>query len=121
MRFLHFTQKYKKAAKNGGKTIFGKSRQFTLQIPLEFKNFAEIALTRTVSEIYAFSHFTQTSRWLPIMAGKQFLGKIANLINQLNFYKLITYPMDKCYSSRRRPARQTSEKDVLCLHRPAGP
>ena len=25
--FLHFTQKFKMAAKNGGKTIYGKSRQ----------------------------------------------------------------------------------------------
>ena len=48
--------------------------------------------------------------------------KIANLISKLNFfYKLIPYPMDKCYSGRHRPARQTSEKDVLCFHRPAGP
>ena len=31
--FLHFTQKVKMAAKNGGKTIFGKSRQSTLKIP----------------------------------------------------------------------------------------
>ena len=45
--------------------------------------------------------------------------KIANLIGKLNFYKLIPYPMDKCLSGRRGPARQTSEKDVLCLHRPS--
>ena len=30
--FLHFTQKFKMAAKNGGKAIFVKSRQQTLQI-----------------------------------------------------------------------------------------
>ena len=48
-------------------------------------------------------------------------SEIANLISKLNFYKLIPYPMDKCYSGRRRPARQTSEKDVLCFHRLAGP
>ena len=44
--------------------------------------------------------------------------KIANLISKLNFYKLIPYPMDNSLSGRRGPARQTSEKDVLCLHRP---
>ena len=44
--------------------------------------------------------------------------RIANLISKLNFYKLIPYPMDNSLSGRRRPARQTSEKDVLCLHRP---
>ena len=42
--------------------------------------------------------------------------RIANLISKLNFYKLIPYPMDNSLSGRRRPARQTSEKDVLCLH-----
>ena len=31
--FLHFTQKFKMAAKYGGKTIFGKSHQLTLLIP----------------------------------------------------------------------------------------
>ena len=41
--------------------------------------------------------------------------------SKLNFCKLIPYPMDNCLSGRRRPARQTPEKDVLCLHRPAGP
>ena len=31
--------------------------------------------------------------------------QIANLISKLNFYKLIPYPMDKCYSGQRdRPA-----------------
>ena len=29
--------------------------------------------------------------------------------------------MDNSLSGQRRPARQTSEKDVLCLHRQAGP
>ena len=47
--------------------------------------------------------------------------KIANLISKLNFYKLIPYPMDNSLSGRRRPARQTSEKDVLCIHRPGRP
>ena len=40
----------------------------------------------------------------------------ANLISKLNFYKLIPYPMDNSLSGRRRPARQTPEKDVLCCH-----
>ena len=35
------------------------------------------------------------------------------------FYCVNTsYPMDNSLSGRRRPARQTSEKDVLCFHRP---
>ena len=40
----------------------------------------------------------------------------------LHFYCVNTsYPMDNSLSGRRRPARQTSEKDVLCLHRQVGP
>ena len=50
-----------------------------------------------------------------------FTVKFANLISKLNFYKLIPYPMDNSLSGRRGPARQTSEKDVLCLHRPGRP
>ena len=49
---------------------------------------------------------------------KKIPTKFANLISKLNFYKLIPYPMDNSLSGRRRPARQTSEKDVLCFHRP---
>ena len=39
--------------------------------------------------------------------------KIANLISKLNFYKLIPYPMDNCFTGRRDRSRQTPEKDVL--------
>ena len=46
--------------------------------------------------------------------------KIANLISKLNFYKLIPYPMDNCFTGRRDRSRQTSEKDVLYIL-PAGP
>ena len=48
------------------------------------------------------------------------LGKIANLISKLNFYKLIPYAMDNCFTSRRDRSRQTPEKDVLYII-PAGP
>ena len=55
--------------------------------------------------------------------------EIANLISKLNFYKLIPYPMDNCFTGRRDRSRQTSEKDVLyilpagpvtCVHSPGG-
>ena len=40
----------------------------------------------------------------------------------MGFYCVNTsYPMDNSLSGRRRPARQTSEKDVLCFHRPGRP
>ena len=45
---------------------------------------------------------------------------IANLISKLNFYKLIPYPMDNCFTGRRDRSRQTPEKDVLYIL-PAGP
>ena len=54
-------------------------------------------------------------------SGSHLKVKFANLISKLNFYKLIPYPMDNSLSGRRRPARQMSEKDVLCLHRQVGP
>ena len=74
------------------------------------KNFDEIALSRTVKETEAnlcFSIFWQKF-------------KIANLTSKLNFYKLIPYPMDNCFTGRRDRSHQTSEKDVLYIL-PAGP
>ena len=47
--------------------------------------------------------------------------QIANLISKLNFYKLIPYPMDNLLNRSAQPARQMSEKDVLCFHWLAGP
>ena len=49
-----------------------------------------------------------------------FMKRIANLISKLNFYKLIPYPMDNCFTGRRDRSRQTPEKDVL-YRIPAGP
>ena len=49
-----------------------------------------------------------------------FKGALILVIKQQNvpFYCVNTsYPMDNSLSCRRGPARQTSEKDVLCLHR----
>ena len=46
--------------------------------------------------------------------------KIANLISKLNFYKLIPYPMDNCFTGRRNRSRQTTEK-VILYKIPAGP
>ena len=37
----------------------------------------------------------------------------ANLKSKLNFYKLIPYPMDNCFTGQRDQSRQTSEKYVL--------
>ena len=49
-------------------------------------------------------------------------GSHKQKFDKIQFYCVNTsYPMDNCLSGRRRPARQTSEKDVLCLHRQVGP
>ena len=45
---------------------------------LRIKNFVEIALSHTVSEINAFLHLRRDSRWPPKVAEKGFLGKVAN-------------------------------------------
>ena len=48
------------------------------------------------------------------------MQNFANLISKLNFYKLIPYPMDNCFTGRRDRSRQMPEKDVLYII-PAGP
>ena len=55
--FLHFTQKFKMAAKNGGKTIFAKIRHYTLHISCGPKFLPKSLLSRTVSKINAFLQF----------------------------------------------------------------
>ena len=50
----------------------------------------------------------------------KYIHEFANLISKLNFYKLIPYPMDNCFTGRRDRSRQTPEKDVL-YRIPAGP
>ena len=61
---LHFMQKFKMAAKCGGKVIFVKSHQYTLDT-LGVENFDEIPLSRTVKEIanLCFSIFGENSKW----------------------------------------------------------
>ena len=39
------------------------------------------------------------------------------LLNKSFYCVNTSYPMDNSLSGRRGPARRTSEKDVLCLHR----
>ena len=53
-------------------------------------------------------------------SGPDYSHKLANLISKLNFYKLIPYPMDNCFTGRRDRSRQTTEK-VILYKIPAGP
>ena len=77
--------------------------------------------------IFAFSGVRRPT-WFPDILGNSSypiftkFGMQVYWVNSLYgiaFYCVNTsYPMDNSLSGRRRPARQTSEKDVLCLHRP---
>ena len=51
--FLHFTQKFNMAVKNGGKSIFDKKVQITQNIP-QVKNFIKTTLSRTICKINVF-------------------------------------------------------------------
>ena len=70
-------QKFKMAAKSGGKVIFVKSRRYTLDT-LGVENFDEIPLSRTVKEIEAnlcfsiFGEKFENSKW-PSFLGR---GKV---------------------------------------------
>ena len=78
--FLRFTQKFKMATKNVGKMIFGKSHQLTLLIPcLGVKNFDQIAISHTVSQINAFLHFTQKFKMAAKNGRKTIFGKTCQL------------------------------------------
>ena len=55
------------------------------------------------------------------------INKFKKMFTRLYVIKFVfycvntSYPMDQCLSGRRGPAHQTSEKDVLCLHRLSWP
>ena len=51
---------------------------------------------------------------------KDICHQFANLISKLNFYKLIPYPMDNCFTGRRDRSRQMTGK-VILYKLPAGP
>ena len=72
-------------------------------ITLRVKNLLEIALLRFLRYLQCFI-FCFNPRWPPKVA------KIANLISKFNFYKLIPYPMDNCFTGQRDRSRQTPEK-----------
>ena len=57
--FLPFTQKFKMAAKNGGKNKFWETIAEDSVYTLGVKNFVEIALSRTISKINMFLYFMQ--------------------------------------------------------------
>ena len=50
--------------------------------------------------------------------GSAFRNILKFIYGQMHIFYCVntSYPMDNSLSGRRRPARQTSEKDVLCVH-----
>ena len=76
--FLHFSQKFKMAAKSGGKMLFCKSSPVGSVDTLWVKNFVEIPLSRSVYKINMLLHFTQKFKMATRNGGKRFLGKVAN-------------------------------------------
>ena len=90
---------------------------------LSFKSFELFSPVRflILIDILAFASCSSNTSDTRLVILVDEVCNIANLISNLNFYKLIPYPMDNCLSGRHRLACQTPEKDVLCLHRPVGP
>ena len=77
--FLCFTKKFKMAAKNSRKMIFGKSRNRTLRIPFGSNFFSQIALSHTISEINAFWCFAQKFKLAAKNSRKMIFGKSRQL------------------------------------------
>ena len=84
-----------------------------------------IGLENTSTKAATFFGYSETKRFSLILESRNRTGsskttKHRYKINyKIRFYCVNTsYPMDNGLSGRRRPARQTSEKDVLCFHRP---
>ena len=70
--FLCLTQKIKMAAKSGRKTFFCKIMLIDSADTLWVKNFAEIALSRSVSEINTFLQFTQKFK-IAVQSGRKMI------------------------------------------------
>ena len=73
--FLCLTQKFKMAAKSGGKTLFCEIMPVDSADTLRVKNFVEIALSCSVSEINTFMHFTQKFKMAAKSGGKTIFDK----------------------------------------------
>ena len=73
--FLHFTQKFKRATKNGGKAIFPEKSPVHSADILRVKNFIKIALSCTISNINAFLRFMQKFKMVAKNGRKAIFGK----------------------------------------------
>ena len=73
--FLHFTKKFKMAAKNGGKAIFVKCRHYTLQIPCGSKLSSKSLYLAPFPRLMHFLHFTQKFKMAAKNGRKAIFGK----------------------------------------------
>ena len=73
--FLHFMQKFKMATKRGMKMNFWQTVADDSVNTLQVKNFVEITLSLTISEINAFLHFKQKFKMAAKNGGKTIFGK----------------------------------------------
>ena len=95
-------------------------------------NFASISLTvqdRAISSKFSTQRVSKEGTLCNFQIQIFPSPKMAAILNfrifakngKTQFYCVNTsYPMDNSLSGRRRPALQTPEKDVLCLHRQLG-
>ena len=124
---MHFTQKFKMAAKKRQESDFcDKSPVDSADTLWVLQNFGEIALSCTVSKINALLWFTQKFKMLLKVAGKRFLRKNAS--------RLCIYPVgqkfhqncshrfrDKCafaFYTEIQDGRQKWWKGDFCLWSP---
>ena len=73
--FLHFTQEFKMAAKNWQENDSWEKSAVDSANTLWVKKFVKITLSRTVSEINAFLHFTQKYKMAAKNGGETTLVK----------------------------------------------
>ena len=99
-----------------GKTYQFKALPFGLSTaPLEFTVMTKEVNLMALQKGIGIHHYLED--WL--VQARSHQTCLQHTQTLVAFYCVNTsYPMDNSLSGRRRPARQTSEKDVLCFHRP---
>ena len=80
--FLRFTQKFKMAAQKWQEKHFWEKSPVHFEDTLCVKNFVQIALSRTFSDINAYLHFTKKFKIVAQIGAKRFLGKIASRLHR---------------------------------------
>ena len=105
--FLRFMQKFKMATKSGGENVFcGKLPEDSADT-LWVKNFVEIALSRSVSEIHSFLHLAQKFKMATKSGGKRFLRKVARI--------LCRYPVGQKFRRNRSISLCFRDKLFFCV------